>query len=64
MELMTIEEVSAEYRLSPNTLRYWRHRGEGPASFRLGRRVMFRRSDVDDWVQKQYEKTSSTRPAV
>ncbi|MCX2934721.1 helix-turn-helix domain-containing protein [Mycobacterium sp. CVI_P3] len=39
-------------RVSPDTLRYWRHTGTaGPPSFKLGRRVLYRRSDVDAWLQ-------------
>jgi hypothetical protein len=39
-------------RLSAGTLRYWRALGEGgPASFKLGRRVMYRRADVEKWLE-------------
>lgn len=54
-ETMTLAEVAEEKRISPATLRYWRHRGEGPKSFKLGRRVMYKRTDVDSWVQAQYD---------
>jgi hypothetical protein len=40
-------------RLSAGTLRYWRALGEvGPASFKLGRRVMYRRTDVEKWLEE------------
>jgi predicted DNA-binding transcriptional regulator AlpA len=33
------------------TLRYWRHGGTGgPPSFKLGRRVMYRRAEVEKWL--------------
>lgn len=51
---LTIEEVAAEYRVPLSTLRYWRVRGEGPKSFKLGRRVVYLRRDLDAWVQAQY----------
>jgi Helix-turn-helix domain len=35
------------------TLRYWRHLGSGPHSFRVGRRVMYRHKDVLTWIEKQ-----------
>lgn len=54
-ETMTLVEVAQEQRISPATLRYWRHRGEGPKSFKLGRRVMYKRADVEAWVQAQYD---------
>lgn len=66
MELMTVDEVAAAYRLSANTLRFWRSqgRGDGPPSFRLGRRVMYRRSDCEAWVEEQIRTTSTTKRAV
>lgn len=39
------------------TLRYWRHVGEGPKSFKIGRRVVYRRADVEAWLASQYETT-------
>jgi DNA-binding transcriptional MerR regulator len=53
-ELLTIAEVADMTRLSASTLRYWRHAGtEGPASFKLGRRVMYRRADVEKWLEEK-----------
>lgn len=57
-ERLTIEEVSTAYRIPVATLRYWRTRGEGPRSFRLGRRVFYRRQDCDDWVNAAYARQS------
>lgn len=54
-ELMTLEEVSAEYRIPRPTLRYWRARGTGPKSFKVGRRVRYRREDVEAFIDKAYE---------
>jgi excisionase family DNA binding protein len=51
-ELLTVAEVAEMTRLSVGTLRYWRHAGTGgPASFKLGRRVMYRRADVEKWLE-------------
>lgn len=58
-DMMTLAEVAIEKRISPATLRYWRHRGEGPLSFKLGRRVMYRRADVEAWIEAQYAATST-----
>ena len=38
-QLLTIDEAAAIVRAPIATLRYWRHLGTGPRSFRLGRRV-------------------------
>jgi hypothetical protein len=35
------------------TLRYWRHRNIGPHSFRLGRRVLYRRDDLRTWIDEK-----------
>jgi excisionase family DNA binding protein len=56
-ELLTVAEVAELTRLSPATLRYWRSTGhvQAPKSFRLGRPVMYRRADVEKWVDEARE---------
>ena len=54
-DLLLMEEVAALARQSVSTLRWLRHRGRGPAGFRLGRRVVFRRAEVERWIA-QHEK--------
>ncbi|MDO3245846.1 helix-turn-helix domain-containing protein [Mycobacteroides abscessus subsp. abscessus] len=49
--------ASAITGLPPATLRYYRHMGTGPASFKLGRRVVYRRSEVERWVAEQEKAT-------
>jgi excisionase family DNA binding protein len=53
VDLLTISEAAALLRAPVATLRYWRHRGTGPRSFRLGRRVLYRRDDLEAWVDAQ-----------
>jgi excisionase family DNA binding protein len=50
-DLLTIDEAAELLRAPVATLRYWRHLGTGPHSFRLGRRVLYRRDDLDAWVE-------------
>lgn len=52
-EVLATKQVADEYGLSEGTLRYWRHRDEGPASFRIGRRVLYRRSELESWISEQ-----------
>jgi DNA-binding transcriptional MerR regulator len=52
-DLLTIEEVSERYRVPVGTLRFWRHKGVGPAGFRIGRRVVYRVADCEAWVAQQ-----------
>jgi excisionase family DNA binding protein len=49
-ELLTIKEVAQLLRVPIATLRYWRHLGTGPHSFRVGRGVRYRRGDVRAWI--------------
>ncbi len=49
-QLWTTEEVAVHFRTVPATVRYWRHVGKGPRSFRVGRRVLYRESDVKAWL--------------
>ena len=52
-ELLTIAEVAAIVRAPVATLRYWRHLGTGPRSFRVGRGVRSWRTDVLQWLESQ-----------
>ncbi|MGR6966287.1 helix-turn-helix domain-containing protein [Geodermatophilus sp. URMC 61] len=60
-ELLTVQEAAAVLRIPVTTLRYWRHLGVGPDGFRLGRRVVYRRQDVDRWVTEQQQAQSPHR---
>jgi predicted DNA-binding transcriptional regulator AlpA len=54
-EYMTTEELAALVRApSAETCRYWRNVGKGPRSVRIGRRVLYRRADVEAWIEGQY----------
>jgi len=52
-ELMTLKEVVTLVRVPEATLRYWRHLGTGPHSFRVGRSVRYWRNDVVHWLEEQ-----------
>lgn len=60
--LLTLTEAAAVLRTPVATLRYWRHLGIGPAGFRLGRRVLYRRDDLDRWVEAQRTAQAVDRP--
>lgn len=54
-ELRTTSEVAEFLHVPVATLRWWRYQDTGPKGFRLGaRKVMYRRSDVTDWLERQY----------
>lgn len=53
-KLLTITEVAELTRLSEATLRWFRYCDKGPKSGKLGRRVMYRESDVLTWIDQQF----------
>lgn len=57
--LLTIDEAAALIRTPPATLRYWRHKGTGPKSCRLGRRVLYREADIAAWVADQFDQAGA-----
>ena len=54
-DLLTTAEVATICRAPLSTVRYWRHLGVGPTSFSLGRRVVYRRADVQMWIHSRLE---------
>lgn len=52
-ELLTVHEAAVFLRTPVGTLRYWRHLGIGPLGFRIGKRVVYRREDLERWVITQ-----------
>lgn len=53
---MTTEEVARLCRTSPETVRFWRHVGKGPRSFKVGRRVLYAAADVEAWLAAARDK--------
>lgn len=51
--LLTLPEAAERARRPEATLRYWRHRGEGPPSFRVGRRVVYDARELEAWLVAQ-----------
>ena len=58
-ELLTITEAADVLRAPVATLRYWRHLGTGPSSFRLGRRVLYRTDDLRNWIDAKHGQVAS-----
>jgi DNA-binding transcriptional MerR regulator len=52
--LLTQAEVAERLRRPVATLRFWRHKGTGPRSANVGGRVLYRQSDVEAWLEKQF----------
>lgn len=53
-------EVAQWIRQNPRTLRLWRSLGTGPKWAKLGRRIVYRRSDVQAWIDEQFEANAAS----
>jgi len=49
-EHLTNAEAAAFMKIAPVTLEQARARGEGPPYSKAGRRILYRRSDVEAWL--------------
>lgn len=62
-QLLTITEAAALLRVPVATLRYWRHLGTGPCGFRAGRHVLYRLSDLLNWIDQQANASNGDQAA-
>lgn len=58
-EIFGARDLEALTGTKASTWRYWASVGEGPASFKLGRRRVWRRSIIEAWLADQEAQTSS-----
>jgi excisionase family DNA binding protein len=61
--LMTITDLSEMLGVPVDTLYGWRHRGEGPEGYRIGRHVRYRRAAVEAWLDTQADQRQRQRGA-
>lgn len=54
---LTAQEVAEQYRLSVSALYTQRHRRENPGilGVKVGRKLLWRRSDLDAWFDREQE---------
>ncbi|GAA4053785.1 helix-turn-helix transcriptional regulator [Agromyces indicus] len=63
-KLLKLSEAAQAMNVPENTLRYWIAQGTGPASFKLGRRRMFREEDVAAYVDAQIAKDAAEKASA
>ncbi|WP_331284312.1 helix-turn-helix transcriptional regulator [Streptomyces antarcticus] len=63
---LNVGEAAEYLGLSPATLYVWRHRRQGPPSFRMGRsgRVMYRIETLDEWIREQEQADSRSNTSL
>ncbi len=57
---MSIVDLSKMLDIPIETLYGWRHRGEGPVGYRVGRHVRYRRTTVEAWLEDRLDRREST----
>lgn len=54
-DLLTLDDVVELFPFIPRqTWYHWRATGQGPASTKLGRRIVYRRKDIEAWVSEAF----------
>ncbi len=63
---LTADEAAEYMRISGKTLERWRVDGSGPQFFKAGpglrSRVLYRQTDLDDWIETFSYKSTSEYP--
>jgi excisionase family DNA binding protein len=62
-ELLPVEDFAAEVKVAVQTVYNWHAAGKAPRAHRIGRRLFFRRSDVEQWLATRAEPAQAVRPA-
>lgn len=52
-DLLTLREVAQILRIPEATLRYWIHKGTGPANLKIGRHIRYPRAALQRWMWEQ-----------
>ena len=58
-ELLDESSFEAQYGQPRRTLQKWRVEGRGPRFLKVGRRVFYRRSDIEAWLESCLRSSTS-----
>lgn len=50
-EILSTSEAASALHVSPRTLIRWRGERAGPPWIKAGRKILYRRSDIDTWLE-------------
>ena len=51
-DLLSPEELAERWRISTETLRYWRYNGKGPLYIKLNGRILYRLEDINQFERE------------
>lgn len=57
--LLNTAEAAEVLRVAAITLHRWRNSGKGPPYIEMGRKVYYRRTDLDRWIEEQQRQPQS-----
>ncbi|WP_339033395.1 helix-turn-helix domain-containing protein [Bradyrhizobium symbiodeficiens] len=63
-ELIDPLQVAGALNVKPQTLTAWRTLGKGPVFVKVGKRVFYRRADVESWLGAQRRDPARASAAV
>lgn len=58
--LLSTPEAAEALRMSALTLHRWRKAGKGPPFIEMGRKVYYRRTDIERWIEGQQRQPETT----
>lgn len=56
-DLLKTKEAAGYIGVVPGTLPVWRHLGVGPIYLKIGRKVLYRKGDLDAYLESRVIKT-------
>ena len=57
--LLTVQDLADYLGVPVATIYTWRHRGDGPTGFRVGKYVRYQMSDVQEWIEGKMREIST-----
>jgi hypothetical protein len=63
-DFMTGDDVAALVHVTPGALANMRYRGDGPRGYKVGKRILYRRDDVERWLETRREPELQQQRAV
>lgn len=58
-QLLTPDALALRWSMNSNTLRYWRWNGRGPIFLKIGRRVLYRLEDIEQFEKAKVRQNTS-----
>jgi transposase-like protein len=62
-QLLTPDALASRWSMNSNTLRYWRWNGQGPSFLKIGRRVLYRMEDIEQFEKAKLRQNTSQKQA-